>query len=332
MFRPNLIRNVYDHTMENYIYKYLKIKMHHYILERDFDNIFVIGIYDRNVSISKYEKKGKLFNWQRPTAEIKNNTLYIKCPSGSDYVMHYASLIATYLAVNNRKFDHVFYNNPSIKENENLILNSNLKEIKPKEIVVIGYGLEAIAGRKNWLGKGSFLYKNSIDKNVTFIGCKHSIWGDIAGRVTSFLANLGVKTVIYIGKLGSINPDYNPNESLATGNVSLLNGKFIVWDNLFNKIKDPILKRGNHYTSSSTILETKEWIKKNSNFDFVDPEIGYMAKAANESGINFSYLHIISSNLSQIHHENLSNERSQTILNKRKNLLLKIRNILYKEI
>lgn len=331
MIKPYVIKDVFTHTMESNLYKYLEIKMHHYIRDKDFNNIVVIGDYDRNAIISKYEKKGKMFNWQRPTAEIEQDTLFIKCPSGRDYVVHYGSLISTYLAINNRNFDNVFCKIPTKEECDKLINESNLKEIKPNETAIIGYGLEALVDNINWRGEGSFL---SVDekisnKKVTFIGCKHSIWGDISGRVIKFLVDhLGVKKVIYIGKLGVMNKGVVPNKYLATGNSSYVEGKLIEWNNLFERLSDEILKKGLHYTSPSLILETKDWLRENNNFDFVDPEIGHMAKASIESGIEFSYLHIISNNLSRVESENLSNERLKSIVDKRKQLLFKIRELL----
>jgi hypothetical protein len=327
MQRPFVVHNVYDHSMENNLYNYLKIKMHNHIIEKDFNKIIVVGEYNRKSDISKYEKKNKKFNWQRPTATIKKNCLYIQCPPGNDYVMHYGSLIATYLAINNKDFKKVYYILPTEHNCKELIEKSNLKNLNIKKIVITGYGLETIAGKKGWLGKGTFLYKNIKfkDKEVTFLGCKHSIWGDIAERLVSFLADeLNVKKIVYIGKLGGINPKLIPNKNLATGDSSYLKRQVIKWDNIFKHTKCNILKRGLHYTSPSTILETKKWLEQNRNFDFVDPELGYMAKAANKSKIKFGYLHIISNNLSHISSENLSNERLKSIITKRKKLLKKI--------
>ncbi len=43
-----------------------------------------------------------------------------------------------------------------------------------------------------------------------------------------FLSSIGVKQIIYSGKLGTLNSSYVPNEIIATGNVSLLpNGEIV---------------------------------------------------------------------------------------------------------
>src|SRR3989344_356651 len=328
---PLVITDALMHTMEDQIYRYLETKIHHLIREKDFKKIIVKGGYNRRTIISNNEKKDKLFNWHRPTAKVKKDLLTIFVPTGKDYVMHYASLIATYLAINNRKYDQVFYLEPSSKECESLVLRSNLDNVHPKKIVITGFGLTGFSDAKSWKGEGPFLYKHGkIGINeVTLLGCKHSLWGDISEIVTKYLSKkFRVKTLIYIGKLGTLNEKLTPNDYLATGNSSLVNGKEIRWDNLFENINSPILINGKHYTSPSTLLEDKKWFYQNRAFDFVDPEIGYFAKGAVESGINFSYLHIISNNLAKKHEENLSNERKTEIIEKRDNLIAEIKRIL----
>ena len=68
--------------------------------------------------------------------------------------------------------------------------------------------------------------------------------------------------------------------------------------------------------------------KYQDKYDFVDPEIGHMAKAANENGISFGYLHIISDNLNKNYKEDLSNEREGSVIEKRKKLIGEIRKAL----
>ena len=328
---PVVIKDVSVHTMEDQLHRYLDIKMHHLIKDRDYEKILIRGEYNRNETIGLNEKQNKIFNWQRPTARVKDNILTIFVPTGRDYVLHYASLIATYLAINNRNYNHVSYIKPSSKQCEDLALESNLGTIRPRKIVVIGFGLTDISDAESWKGEGAFLYKNETlgINEVTLLGCKHSLWGDIAEGIAKYLArNLGVKSIIYIGKLGSLNDQVEPNSFLATGNFSFVKGKNIIWKNLFENVDSKMLLYGKHYNSPSTLFEDKKWLVRNKKFDFVDPEIGYFAKGAVESGINFSYLHIISNNLTQTHKENLSNEREQNILEKRKKLLAEIKRIL----
>ncbi len=114
-----------------------------------------------------------------------------------------------------------------------------------------------------------------------------------------------------------------------------MNGKSIKWDNIF---QDEILSFtniviGNHVTCPSVIEETKETISLFQKFGiFIDPEIGHMARACNESGKQFSYLHIVSDNVVIPRNENLSNERDLNIPKKRKELFLQIGKIITKTI
>ena len=76
----------------------------------------------------------------------------------------------------------------------------------------------------------------------------------------------------------------------------------------------------------SVMQETKKWLKANCGVaDFVDPEIGHMALAAANYGVEFSYLHIISDNLSHKYEFDLSNERKTTVIQNRSTLFRKIR-------
>ncbi|MGW7261198.1 hypothetical protein [Streptomyces sp. NPDC054834] len=84
------------HTMSpDRLLRYLEIKVHHLIQDQDWDSIRVIGGYDRTAMISRYEKSGKLFNIERPTAEVHGRDLVVKAFPGADYVQHYALIITS---------------------------------------------------------------------------------------------------------------------------------------------------------------------------------------------------------------------------------------------
>jgi hypothetical protein len=91
--------------MRDSLFDYIDMKIHPLLKEREYKNIWVIGNPDRSSGISKYEKQGKLFNWQRPTAEIQGDDLYIRVFPGREYVKHYATLIATYFLSKKRSGD-----------------------------------------------------------------------------------------------------------------------------------------------------------------------------------------------------------------------------------
>ena len=81
----------------------------------------------------------------------------------------------------------------------------------------------------------------------------------------------------------------------------------------------------------STLAETSSWFKRaRAVAEYVESEIGYMAKASVDSGITFSYLHIVSDNLAQHYSENLSNERDMSVIRKRTVLSGELTNIIKK--
>ena len=100
------------------------------------------------------------------------------------------------------------------------------------------------------------------------------------------------------------------------------NNRIIYWDNLFENAESPIVKKGKHITIPSVLQENKKWVSsEKKKYSFVDPEIGHMAYAAQKANIKFSYLHIISDNLSKKYMFDLSNERKQKVLLSRKRLM-----------
>lgn len=335
--QPSPILDSQDHTMGGSLFDYLEMKIHPLLKEKEYKNIWVIGDADRSGGISSYEKNDKLFNWQRPTAEIRGDDLYIKAFPGREYVKHYAALIATYFALQDKEWKHVRYILPDETTAWEAILSSNLKEVPEGDVAIIGYGLEQLIGEEgtSWEGAGAFSWikKKVGDKTILFIGGRHSYWGDIGGRIVSLLAQKGFKQVIYVGKVGGMSFEAIPNQTLATGNSSFVDGEIIHWENRFDFAKgDPDLIFGEHYTIPSVINETKEWLNHNGKYAFVDNEIGFMAKAALSESIGFSYLHIISDNLHGGYEEDLSNERSIEAKQHRLQLLEKAKALIEKSL
>ena len=311
------------HSMGESLKRYIEIKLSDEIFDEKIETIKIVGSYDRLEGVSKKEKNDKLFNYKRPTTVVNGNIAIIKCFPGVDYVYHYASLVDTYLKIigRNKKIKVEF---PTEKQVYEKLDKSNLSEIPKAKTVILGYvvGFDYLSNDKEWNGKGDFLWK-SIDENKILVGCKHSYWGDIAGYIVSILAKIGVENVIYIGKLGTLNKNNIPNESIATGSKSIfIDGSSVEWNNIFSNEKSPFIRNGIHFTLPSIIQETNEWVNNNcERIDYVDPEIGHMAKAAIDNNINFSYIHIISDSLVKKYDEDLSNERKKEILEKRKKLI-----------
>ncbi len=201
------------------------------------------------------------------------------------------------------------------------------------DIIVVGYvhGLERWT-RGPWEGSTSnklFSWKKTTSRRgyrIAFLGCRVSFWGDVAGNMVRALQRLnGARCVLYIGKLGSLRAEHVPNHWLATGCQSVIRDKLVTWANpLEPQLKhSPSVAYGVHCTLGSVLEETKDWL-----VDFVDPEIGHMAKASLDEGTEFEYLHIISDNLAPKYIHDLSNERLADVLKDRKRLVSKIQDTL----
>lgn len=346
LHRPS-IASPENHTMGSSLNEYLRIKVHPDILSRSWDPILINGLHDRlHASISTIEKTDKPFNWQRPTASTSPyapNTIRLHVFPGFDYVQHYAAIVATYLSLECNSRDVVQYSLPTTDQCMLPLLQSNLAQLGKVDVVVMGYvhGLAGYTGNRGWDGGDSsqlFAWQKIIMPNgttVAFLGCRVSFWGDIAGNVVRALQQLnGVRCVLYIGKLGSLRAEHTPNTLLASGNRSSVKGETVEWDNalapfLASKHEQGVVVNGMHLTLPSVLDETKEWLAKNiSAHDFVDPEIGHMAKASLEGGTEFGYLHIISDNVARKYAHDLSNERLQGVLIGRKGSISEIQEVL----
>lgn len=321
---PFVVTDSKSHSMGKSLEKYVDIKMHQFIRDvntDEYNEIVVVGEYDREAIISKYEKTGKLTNWQRPTAEVIDNTLFIKCFPGIDYVHHYASLISSYLAIKGKKYDHVSYILPTEEKCWEAVLNLPLEVVEKSDAVVIGSGLFNFTNEETiWQGNDQFLWATeelSNGKCVTYLIFQFSFWGDILYRLVKYLSDLGHKKIFFTAKVGGIDSSIIPNQTIATGDICYINGEIIKWNNPFAKVSSNIMITGSHINSPSVMYETHDWVKFFNKFVLVDSEIGYFVKAAYEEKMDFGYLHFVSNNLSQAHEEDLSNERSEEVIHKR---------------
>jgi ADP-ribose pyrophosphatase YjhB (NUDIX family) len=331
------LSNIYSdeilHSMENYLYKYIDIKIHHLLKEKKFKYIKIKWVYDRKFSeISKFEKNDKMFNWKRPTAFIEWNTVIINCFPWDDYVKHYYYLINSFLKINNIENVFTSYELPSNELKGSIFNNYDFSELKWSDYVILWHIDKIwIFNELNYKEIEDFKYKIwKINwKKVTLLWVEFSLWWDIWWYLIKNLSKYWVKNIIYIWKLWWINGDLKPNEHIATWNNSVLKWKSIRWKNLFEWISWKNVVHWKHYTHESVILENKEWLRNNSNFDFVDPEIWQFAKFANENWVWFSYIHIVSNNLNNRNYkDNLSNERKKEVIKKRDRLFKQIWNIL----
>lgn len=327
-----------EHTMEDSLFRYIDIKIHPKIKENLYKRI-VIRASSRRLSegISSLEKRDKLLNWKRPSLEnISDEECYYNCFPGKDYVFHYFNLLNTYYSINKVKSpQRIEIQSCTSKETfRALVDDTNLSRVPTADIYILGI-VNHFFSPKEFIDEGDFIWKRTRikQKNIVYLGCKFSIWGNIAGEVSRYLAKeKQARQIIYIGKLGGLKEEFIPNTFLCAGNMSFVEGQNIYWDNLFADIKEDEFLVGKHITVPSVIQETKSWLSSHEkSFDFVDPEIGQMALACYQEGIDFSYLHIISDNLKKKYNEDLSNERKLEIISKRELLYSKMRNILSKK-
>jgi len=320
------------HTMApDRLLRYLQIKAHHLIQNYDWNSIHVLGGYDRHAVISAHEKNGKLFNFERPTALADGRDLIIKAFPGADYVHHYALIIATYLAMTGKAADTVTYELPDPAASREAVTQLALD--LDGDLVIVGWGLAHLAPPDGtWIyGHGYAWQRAEIHgRRVVYLGFLHSIWGDVAGQVVTRLAELGARDVVYVGKVGALNPDIEPNARLATGNTSLVDGSLVTWADFFGDFAtaQPGVHTGIHVTSPSILLENRDWLTEHAKHAFVDPEIGPMGAAARDAGIDFGYLHVISNNLARHYPADLSNERHSDVVRRRTVLIRQIQDII----
>jgi hypothetical protein len=320
------------HTMApDRLLRYLQIKVHHLIQDHDWDSIHVVGGYDRDAAISRHEKTGKLFNFERPTAEAYGRNLVVKAFPGTDYVHHYALIIATYLAMTGKAADIVSYELPDPATSRAAVGKFDLD--LDGDLVIVGWGLAHLAPADGvWTyGHGYAWQRTQIHgRRVVYLGFLHSIWGDVAGRVVARLSELGAGDVVYVGKVGALNPNIEPNTRLATGNTSLVSGSPVTWQDFFGDFAStrPGVHTGVHVTSPSILLENRDWLSAHAEHAFVDPEIGPMGSAARAADIGFGYLHVISNNLARHYPADLSNERHREVIQRPSVLIGQINDII----
>jgi hypothetical protein len=158
--------------------------------------------------------------------------------------------------------------------------------------------------------------------------CRVGVLNDIGAVLQQ---QVGVKCVLYVGKAGALHPDHAPNEWIAAGNQSLVEGQSVTWCNPLGDAMTVSTRiiQGPHITVSSPLCETQTWLRRwEATCAWVDCEVGHMGQAANDVGAEFGFLHIVSDNLSRVYPEDLSTEDLEVVVSKRKRLYREIELIL----
>ena len=118
-------------------------------------------------------------------------------------------------------------------------------------------------------------------------------------------------------KLGTLRPGLEPNQWVATGSTSSVEGRTVSWTSRLAIAagREPrLLVEQRHVTLASTLDETVSWYETAADeFDLVDPEIGQMAVACTDAGIGFDYLHVVSDNLTGEYASGLYEERAHGV-------------------
>ncbi|KAB8349608.1 hypothetical protein FH972_023631 [Carpinus fangiana] len=322
-----------NHVMGGSLFEYVASKVHLDITRGQLRRINIRGRYIRDppTIVSAGEKTGKRFNYQRPTiTTVDDSSIYLDCFPGRDYVQHYMALVTSYYNLTTRVIPVIQYALPPQDAGMNLYLKSNLVSMGSVNTIIVGYvqHFEHLAHGAWENGSGAdvklFAWKmirEDQGRNAALLGCMTSVWGDLAGQLIQALQQLNkVKCVLYIGKAGTLSPEYEPNQFIATGSSSFLGDEPITWSNPFQSYLrlSPRIREGNHVTVVSPLIESKSWlIDWQTNCSWVDCEVGYMANSSNLGDTQFGYLHIVSDNIAVKFPYDLTDERAEAVLHDR---------------
>ena len=327
-----------DHTMGSSLQDYVFPKIHEvFKTKKDIQSVVIDPVYQRDGPFrpSASEKRDKLFNWQRPTADVVGSSVRLSCFPGVDYVRHYGALVATYFNIIGRDVP-VMCRIPIETECMAPLLTSNLKDMGKVDTVVIGY-VDHLVDTQSWEG---YLPQQNLfawhivhrqSETIAYLGGLASFWGDISANLVKALKSINqIQRIIYIAKAGTLLPDFTPNRGFATGNTSLVDGVEVSWPSLFKGTDSALpenAKEGLHVTTYSPLTETHDWLRRQQSLGctWVDCEVGQIAKACNNLDIGFAYLHLVSDNVATQCRHSLANERLQEIQVERRKRFAEVR-------
>ncbi|KAK6822398.1 hypothetical protein PG995_012141 [Apiospora arundinis] len=297
-------------------------------------------------------------DFRRPTVSALDSTTFeLHCFPSENYMIHYASLIATYFALYKSEHRVLILMDP-VRVNTGFYRISaypgppdttfhhlfNLHSMGSIDIAIFGevHHLKGLYGGSWKDGGGSYegvlrwrKLSSPNGKTIALMGCLEKVWGDAGEHLIQALhSQTRVKQIVYVAKAGSLSERYAPNEWIATGERAMI-GKDAptVWQNpLQNALSASTrVASGSIITVPSTLCETHEWLEEWSpKALWVDCEVCYMASVAQELHIDFGFLSVVSDNLCRRYEEDLSNEYSDTVTEKRRVLYNEIVKILKK--
>ncbi|MGV9675426.1 hypothetical protein ACWDSJ_09125 [Nocardia sp. NPDC003482] len=328
-----------DHTMDHQLHRYVLPK----VPDLDLSGVQAIKVYgSQSLSLLLNAKpiESKQFNWRRPEFVRVGRDIHCVTSPGRDYSWHYANLVATAGLMRNKHVP-VLLTQPRRYDVEKFIGRLLPQSLPPVDLVILGYVQQLFrreAAQVPWSGCHGFGWKRIEVSGaaVLLLGCEFSYWGDLAGSLAAALFRGGVTSwVMYVGKLGSLDASLMPNQWLATGQSSVVDGSPVSWRGHLQHMNPTarLLRNVCHVTMPSVIDETKQWAAEASQHaQVVDPEIGYMGRAAVRAGASFDYLHLVTDNLVKDFDQGLYDERSKSIASQRKTLLLEAEQMIRRSI
>ena len=332
-------RQASEHTMGNRLRDYVLPKLPMF---NALDSVHRVTIRP-SVELSLFrvaaKPRTKRFNWLRPSADVDaEGELAVIVPPGRDYLYHYGALFASGISMEGLSAETVVkLPSPSARDEfVNAVVPSGLEGL---DIVVVGYVEDLFGGEgSEWIHDGSFGLRTVVYRGtrIGLLGCEFSFWGDMAGALVTVLASRRVTYVIYIGKAGAVSSAHQPNLTVATGNVSTVEGASVSWKSSLAQTDvsgAPVQYAQRHATLPSPMDETLEWYRSAlGRYDFLEAEIGHMAAAANAAGIRFDYLHVISDNLGDNQRVGLYGERVPDVVDARRKCLIIIEDTIKRNI
>ncbi len=328
-----------DHTMGDQLHRYVLPK----VPDLDVSDVQAVKVYSSQslaLLLNAKPIETKQFNWRRPEFVKIGRHVHCVTPPGRDYSWHYANLVATAGLMRNKQVP-VILTPPRRYEVERFIDRLLPYSLPVSDLVILGY-VQQLFPREaeqvplaNHRGFG-WKHIEVEGASVLLLGCEFSYWGDLAGSLTAAILRRAVTSwVMYVGKLGALDPNLPPNQWLATGQSSMVDGVPITWRGRLQYANPTarVLRDVCHVTMPSVVDETRQWAAEASQYaQVVDPEIGHMGRAALRAGASFDYLHLVTDNLVKDFDQGLYDERSKTIASQRKTLLIEAEQMIRRSI
>jgi hypothetical protein len=330
LFTPDVNNHVMGKSLEIYI----KQRIHDGIAQGKWSEIFVRGVVRRPPSAmtTSWEKRNRPFAFQRPTTtKIDATTIQLNCFPSKSYVQHYASIVATFQDMVGWDAGIVRAIRPTESDLLGCLLGSNLPRLGPADAVIFGECSNLLSfANEDWpIPEGSerdlFVWQKLQTvkgKTVALLGCKESVWGETSGFIVRVLKReSNTKCVLYLGKAGALKDGLQPNQWIATGEESMIGTQNVSWNSALRNFVGLSSKviAGKQVTVPSPLCETWDWLHDwQKTCMWVDCETGHVAQAANEVGIEFGYLSVVSDNLPSHYGTDLSNEDTQAVEFQRK--------------